>query len=166
MKYIKETDLKWSLKFKVTVDNVNVKLPVYIHNADEKIGQSLKPQLIWDYKVDRVSFFVKQTYTTEDARQLTIKQRHCIFHNEKKLDIDTMYTYSACTQQCRLKGIMKYCKCVPIFYPNVYEKKSCTINDYKCIYEHLNDIRDDMNCECELGCMNTVYEVGKLNEKP
>lgn len=164
MKYIKETDLKWSLKFKVTKDNDDSKLPVFIHSADEMIGRSLKPQLIWDYKVDKVSFFVKQTYTTQDARQLSIKQRHCIFFDERKLEIDHIYTYSACTQQCRLKKILKFCNCIPMFYPSVYEKKSCSINDYKCIYEHLNEINDDKHCECELGCLNTVYEVGKLNE--
>lgn len=86
---------------------INYVLKIYIHNSDEVPGLDMQPQHIWDYKVDRISFSVKQTYTTEDARQLTIKQRHCIFENEVKLKIDHMYTYTACTSQCRMEESKK-----------------------------------------------------------
>lgn len=128
------------------------------------LGKSLKPQLIWDYKVDRISFSVKQTYTTEDTRQLTIKQRRCIFKDEIKLKVDHIYTYSACTQQCRLLKTIQYCNCVPMFYANVYEKRQCGFKDYKCVYDNIKKIDFDAKCNCELGCLNTVYEVSKLNE--
>lgn len=124
----------------------------------------MQPQHIWDYKVDRISFSVKQTYTTEDARQLTIKQRHCIFENEVKLKVDYMYTYTACTSQCRMENSVKYCKCVPHFYPEIDGFRHCKLEELNCIAEHLDDIKAIDRCSCELGCSNTVYEVEKLNE--
>lgn len=36
-------------------------------------GMDTNPQHIWDRRVEKISFSVKQTYTTPDARQLSIK---------------------------------------------------------------------------------------------
>lgn len=49
------------------------------------INIDLQPQLIWDSKVDKIMFSFKQTYTTEDTRQLSVKQRRCIFEDEVQL---------------------------------------------------------------------------------
>lgn len=125
----------------------------------------MKPLLIWDYYVDKISFSVKQTYTTEDARQLSIKQRHCIFEDEKKLLTDRIYTYSACIQQCRMLKTLKKCRCVPHFYPNTIGERNCNFNDFACISKNIKVIESEESCFCELGCSNTVYEVEKLNEK-
>lgn len=60
---------------------------------------------------------MKQTYTTEDAKQLTIGQRKCIFPNEIKLDyFDGEYTFTNCMKECRIKNCLKYCDCIPPFY--------------------------------------------------
>lgn len=124
----------------------------------------MQPQHTWDYKVDRISFSVKETYTTEDARQLTIKQRRCIFENEIRLKTDHMYTYTACTRQCRMETAMKKCGCVPHFYSAVDHFKHCKLSELKCIAENHNEIKAIDKCLCELGCSNTVYEVEKLND--
>lgn len=60
---------------------------------------------------------MKQTYTTEDAKQLSIVQRKCIFPDEVKLDIyRNEYTFTACMKECRINKCMKFCKCLPPFY--------------------------------------------------
>jgi amiloride-sensitive sodium channel len=162
MRYIKETDLKWSLKF--TVKDTSVNMPIYILNSDEQAGLDIQPQHIWDYKVDKISFSVKQTYTTEDTRQLSIKQRHCIFSNELELQTDNIYTYTACTRQCRMDNSMRMCKCVPHFYPQIGRYRHCNIQQLRCIWENVENIKAVDHCSCQLGCSNTVYEVEKLNE--
>lgn len=125
----------------------------------------MQPQHVWDYRVNRISFSVKQTYTTSDARQLSVKQRHCIFEDEVKLKIDRMYTYTACTGQCRMENSMKLCKCVPHFYPKVAPFRHCRLSELRCIAENLDEIIATDKCSCELGCSNTVYEVEKLSDK-
>ncbi|EFA10172.2 sodium channel protein Nach [Tribolium castaneum] len=162
MRYIKETDLAWSLKF--TVKDTSVNMPIYILNSDEQAGLDIQPQHIWDYKINKISFSVKQTYTTEDTKQLSIKQRHCVFSDELKLQTDNIYTYTACTRQCRMDNSMRLCKCVPFFYPQIGGYKHCSLLQLSCIWENLDSIKSVDRCFCNLGCSNTVYEVEKLTE--
>ncbi|KAF5303462.1 hypothetical protein FQA39_LY09925 [Lamprigera yunnana] len=162
MRYIKETDIKWSLKFKVLESNDGFTFPVYIHNSDEIPGLDMQPQITWNFKVERVAFSMKQTYTTENTRQLSIKQRHCIFEDEVKLKIDHIYTFTACTRQCRMENSKKFCGCVPHFYLEKENFRHCKIHELACIADHLKDITSIDRCSCQLGCFNTVYDVEKL----
>ncbi|XP_044755808.1 sodium channel protein Nach-like [Coccinella septempunctata] len=163
MRYIKETDLKWSLAF--TVKNTDIKIPIYILNSDEMAGIDMRPQHIWDFTMRSISFSVKQTYTTEDTKQLSIKQRRCIFPDERKLEIDYIYTYTACARQCRMDTSMKLCGCVPFFYSISSESpyRYCRIRELECVANNKGKILDVEHCDCQLSCSNTVYEVEKLS---
>ena len=123
-----------------------------------------KPQHVWDFKTDKISFSVKETYTTEDARQLTVKQRRCVFDDEIKLPTDNVYTYSSCTRHCRMTESRKRCGCVPHFYQELDAFRQCNVRELGCVMDNLESIVDAEGCNCELGCYNTVYEVEKLNE--
>ncbi|XP_045473290.1 sodium channel protein Nach-like [Harmonia axyridis] len=160
---IKETDLKWSLAF--TVKNTDINIPIYMLNSDEIAGIDTPPQHVWDFTMKSISFAVRQTYTTEDTRQLSIKQRRCIFADERKLEIDYMYTYTACTRQCRIDSSMKLCGCVPFFYSfrSGSPYRYCSIREMECIANNKDQIVDIESCDCQLGCSNTVYEVEKLS---
>ncbi|KAK4875187.1 hypothetical protein RN001_011609 [Aquatica leii] len=162
MRYIKETDIKWSLKFEVVESNDSINFPVYIHNSDEIPGLDMQPQITWNFKVEKVAFSMKQTYTTDDTRQLSVKQRHCIFEDEVKLKIDHIYTYTACTRQCRMENSKKFCGCVPHFYSEIDTFRHCKITELSCIADHIKDIESIDRCSCHLGCFNTVYDVEKL----
>lgn len=63
----------------------SVTFQIYILHSDDIIGIDVQPQVIWDYKLNEISLSIKQTYTTDDTRQLTIKQRRCVFEDEIKL---------------------------------------------------------------------------------
>lgn len=94
-------------------------LQIYIHSTEEMAGLELSAQHSWDRRVEKVSFSVKHTYTTEDARQLSIRQRRCVFADEQSLETSNIYTYSACMRQCRMQRSRSFCKCVPHFYPPI-----------------------------------------------
>ncbi|XP_031341381.1 sodium channel protein Nach-like [Photinus pyralis] len=162
LRKILETDMKWSLKFEVLQTEEDIKFPVYIHDSNEIPGLDMQPQIIWNFKVDKVAFSMKQTYTTDDTRQLSIRQRHCIFSDEVKLKIDHMYTYTACTRQCRMENAKKFCGCVPHFYAEMGQFRHCKINELACIADNINDIKSTERCPCKLGCYNTVYDVEKF----
>lgn len=98
---------------------------IYIHSTEEMAGLEQSAQHSWDHRVEKVSFSVKHTYTTEDARQLSIKQRRCIFADEQKLETSVIYTYSACMRQCRMQRSRMFCKCVPHFYPTMSMFSDC-----------------------------------------
>nr|XP_023027158.1 sodium channel protein Nach-like [Leptinotarsa decemlineata] len=139
-------------------------LAIYILDSDEVAGIDTQPQHMWDFRMETIKFSVKQTYTTEDTAQLSIKQRQCAFPNEIKLMGEEIYSYTACTRECRMKNAMKLCSCVPFFFPiGTTGYVHCKIDELACISKHLEEIKSVDSCSCYLGCSNTVYEVEKLD---
>ncbi|XP_045764971.1 sodium channel protein Nach-like isoform X1 [Maniola jurtina] len=160
--FIHETDAKWSFMFNSFRNDTTI--DVYIHSTEEMAGLEQNSQHSWDSRVEKVSFSVKHTYTTEDARQLSIRQRRCIFADEKSLETSNIYTYTACMRQCRMQRCRSLCKCVPHFYPLIKGYKHCTVKELECIAKHVAAITDVTRCACELGCSHTVHEVEKLTD--
>ncbi|XP_072940542.1 sodium channel protein Nach [Epargyreus clarus] len=160
--FIHETDAKWSFMFNSYRNDTII--DIYIHSTEEMAGLEQSAQHSWDRRVEKVSFSVKHTYTTEDARQLSIRQRRCVFADELKLETSDVYTYSACMRQCRMKRSRSYCKCVPHFYPAIKGYRHCTVRELECIAKYASVITDVTRCACELGCTHTVYEVEKLTD--
>lgn len=110
---------------------------------------------------------MKQTYTTDDAKQLTVGQRKCLFQGEIDLNYykNDIYSLSACMKQCRMQKANKLCGCIPPFYaPTTGNKfRQCSLSDFKCLQENLNNITGIRGClHCELSCLNTVYESEKF----
>ncbi|XP_049865918.1 pickpocket protein 28-like isoform X2 [Pectinophora gossypiella] len=160
--FIHETDAKWSFMFNSYRNDTII--DIYIHSTEEMAGLELSAQHSWDRRVEKVSFSVKHTYTTEDARQLSIRQRRCVFADELPLETSNIYTYSACMRQCRMQRSRSFCKCVPHFYPVIPGYRVCTLSELECIAKYEAAITDVTKCTCELGCSHTVYEVEKLTE--
>ncbi|PNF31312.1 hypothetical protein B7P43_G11545 [Cryptotermes secundus] len=191
LEHIYETDSKWSLRMLIEngdmKDNTLKPVRVYLHSAEDIPITDVSPQHVWDRKIKKIAFDSKQTYTTEGARQLSIKQRKCVFEDEIKLLTSDTYTYHSCMIQCRMKIARDLCKCVPFFYQiievvlnvvsslsfHLYRKchymilifsdgfNSCDLQGLQCLGKHKDEIRL-IKCPCELGCSNTVYEVDKL----
>lgn len=108
-----ETDKKWSLFFKP-----KLKSRIFVHSHQENFGWDYRPQIEWDLETSsELLISMKQTYTTEDARQLSVLQRKCIFPDELKLDIySDEYTFTSCMKECRIEKCLRFCKCIPPFY--------------------------------------------------
>lgn len=92
---------------------------IFIHNTDDMLIVDTLPHHLWTRRIAKIFFDSKQTYTTEGARQLTIKQRKCVYPDEISLVTDNIYTFTACMIQCRMDTSRKLCGCVPWFYKNI-----------------------------------------------
>jgi len=161
-----ETDKKWALQFVPTVSS-----RIYVHSIDEVSGYDFRPTL--EHTVGfsmNLLISMKQTYTTDDARQLTVAQRKCIFPDERRLKYykDDVYSFSQCMKQCRLERSHSFCQCIPPFYvpaaaTNNY--RHCGIEDFSCLVKYVNNITDIKACKhCELSCLNTVYDIEKFSK--
>ncbi|XP_018785569.1 PREDICTED: sodium channel protein Nach isoform X2 [Bactrocera latifrons] len=155
-----ETDKKWALYF---VPNGTAK--VFIFSNEEYFGSDFNAQIEWEdnQKVEaRIS--KKNTYTTDDARQLTIGQRKCIFYDEVKLQyFPEGYTFSSCMKECRMKRAIKFCKCNPPFYKPIPSVPTCGVSDLLCLEKNKANITNIRNCmQCELSCSKTVFNIEKL----
>nr|CAH7763692.1 unnamed protein product [Callosobruchus chinensis] len=156
---IQETDPDWAVRF--VVRNTNTPIWIYITSSDELASTDTQPHHVWDFNVEEVMFSVKETYTTADTAQLSIKQRRCAFDDDIKLAGYTDYSYTLCTRQCRMNNVLRLCKCLPYFYPS--HKRPCDFKELTCVVEKLDEILNLDHCNCYLGCSNTVYEVEKLD---
>uniref|UniRef100_A0A1I8P581 Sodium channel protein Nach n=2 Tax=Stomoxys calcitrans TaxID=35570 RepID=A0A1I8P581_STOCA len=155
-----ETDKKWALFF---VPNSTVK--IFIFSNEEYFGQDFNPQIEWsEGEVVEVRISKKNTYTTDDARQLSIGQRKCIFHDEVKLKyFPEEYTFSSCMKECRMKKAINLCKCLPSFYKPVSSVPMCGLDELSCLSDARNNITNIKDCmQCELSCSKTVYNIEKL----
>ncbi|RZF46404.1 hypothetical protein LSTR_LSTR012450 [Laodelphax striatellus] len=92
---------------------------VYLHSAEDYPSFDLEPQLVWLGQIAKMFFSSKDTYTTDNARQLSVAQRKCIFEDERRLITAPKYTYVACMLQCRMHKTLHMCACVPHFYPKI-----------------------------------------------
>ncbi|XP_073973573.1 amiloride-sensitive sodium channel pickpocket 23 isoform X2 [Rhodnius prolixus] len=164
--YIYETDTRWSVLF-----NGNAKknpYSIYIHSSDALPSIEMHPQHVWTKTISKIQFASKTTYTTEESKQLSAKQRKCVFPYEVKLATAPEYSYWACMSECRMKFALKKCSCVPYFYHKIDGFPYCNLDGLVCLSKYTDDFKKSLYCPCELGCMNTVYEVEKLvdsNEK-
>ncbi|CAG9857482.1 unnamed protein product [Phyllotreta striolata] len=159
--FIEETDLKWSLSFQVK--SKSSVFSIYILNSNEVCTWDSRPQHVWDFKIERALFSMKQTYTTEDAKQLNLNQRRCAFQNELQIEFDDTYSYTACATECRMRNAVKYCGCAPHFYPSGNGYDRCDWARMRCIARHFERIVSIEACRCPLGCLHTAYEIEKLD---
>lgn len=108
---------------------------------------------------------MKQTYTTEDAETLSIKQRKCIFDHEVEVTYykKDIYTFTSCMRECRVKRSNKFCKCIaPYYKPQRNTYRQCDVADIPCLTKYRKNITDIRYCRhCELNCLNTVYDIEK-----
>ncbi|XP_076266135.1 uncharacterized protein LOC143199899 [Rhynchophorus ferrugineus] len=157
IQYIKEADTKWSLQFSLK----SRKAPVYVYilSVDDMVSINVQPQHKWEFQIYKINFLMRQTYTTDDTKQLSVKQRRCVFQDEYRLKVHNVYTYSACTIQCRMENAKKICGCIPYFYKTLEDFPYCTVQELQCIAKHFEDIKQLDTCNCQLGCDNIIYEV-------
>lgn len=100
--------------------------------------------------------------------QLTVGQRKCIFPDEVKLKYykDDIYSFSACMKYCRMEKAQKLCRCIPPFYkPATGKYRQCGLDDFLCLLKFRENITDIRGCrQCELSCVNTVYDIEKYTK--
>lgn len=160
---IHETDKSWSLELTLTETS-----KFYLHSVTEVFNYDNRVQFVWepDSSID-VLISMKQTYTIEDAAQLTVAQRKCIFPQKNEVEIhyyqDEEYSLSACMKECRMENAINFCKCIPPFYAPVTTKAPiCEIKDFVCLSKYVLNITSIRRClKCELSCLNTVYDIEK-----
>ncbi|XP_055630176.1 sodium channel protein Nach-like [Toxorhynchites rutilus septentrionalis] len=104
------------------------------------------------------SYVVQETVASDSLKDLTIKQRNCIFYDERH-DGYKSYSYNLCVMRCRAARALELCNCKPHFYPFV-DGPTCTIDGLLCLASHPSWFRKQ-SCSCLKPCTETVFiEVG------
>ncbi|XP_065084557.1 pickpocket protein 19-like [Ochlerotatus camptorhynchus] len=102
------------------------------------------------------SYVVLETEASDRLRDLSVKQRSCIFYDEKYQGLE-IYTYNLCVMHCRATRALNLCQCKPHFYPFV-DGPTCTIGGLRCLANHPS-WHDKHSCRCLKPCTEIVYYV-------
>ncbi|XP_055535445.1 uncharacterized protein LOC129724513 [Wyeomyia smithii] len=102
-----------------------------------------------------VSHIVQETIANAKLRDLSIKQRNCIFFDEE-IEGNKFQSYNICVMRCRAIRSYDRCRCVPHFYPFLNEGPTCTLNGLLCLSKH-PDWYDKKFCYCLKPCTEVVY---------
>lgn len=167
LQQIFETDKSWALEMYLKRESL-----IYLHSVREVFSYDNRAQFIWE-SLNTVDLLIsmKETYTTQDANQLSVTQRKCIFPEEEEINFheekDEKYSLSACMKKCRMKRAIEFCKCIPPFYTRKMNTQIpyCGIQNMTCIFNFAQNITDITKCShCELSCDNTVYDIEKFSK--
>ena len=88
----------------------------YYHSPHDVLDVSNNGFPIADNAVKIVRVGALTTYTTPEARTLSIPQRKCRYPDENNLRISPVYTFNFCQMECRMRIARQRCDCIPHFY--------------------------------------------------
>ncbi|XP_060819350.1 sodium channel protein Nach-like isoform X4 [Bombus pascuorum] len=92
----------------------------------------------------------------------------CIAEDQNILEYFSVYRYSNCYANCRVKAMIQLCGCLPFIYDNIaesYNISRCEIEYLPCIQRNaklisiVKDIQNEnFTCSCRTPCENMIYD--------
>ncbi|XP_033197227.2 sodium channel protein Nach isoform X1 [Bombus vancouverensis nearcticus] len=92
----------------------------------------------------------------------------CIAEDQNTLEYFSVYRYSNCYANCRVKAMIRLCGCLPFIYDNIaesYNISRCEIEHLPCIQRNakligiVKDIQNEnFTCSCRTPCENMNYD--------
>ncbi|XP_037868898.1 pickpocket protein 28 [Bombyx mori] len=137
------------------VMNLSTGYKVYIH------GPSEVPDVATKNMYSEKDFYLKlyvtavAIYTTSDAAELSISQRRCRFPEENNLLHNSIYSYTMCRMECRIRLCLKYCRCIPHFYRKIGDERICDVKGLQCLSKYkdeLTKLRQKNGMKIDCGC--------------
>ncbi|XP_055530563.1 sodium channel protein Nach-like [Wyeomyia smithii] len=160
---------------------------VFVHNpqdfpADSDFEDTLQPG--WDVDLCVTPLPIS---SSSSLRRVPLEQRQCFMENEGKLQSNSQFSLNLCMSECRLRTIIRLCKCVPFFYAdfNITEAENvplCTLQSVDCLRhfrKYFYSLRPPpgvsgqqeanmnlgMDCDCMPSCKFLNYNVQSIASK-
>ncbi|KAL0832438.1 hypothetical protein ABMA28_000671 [Loxostege sticticalis] len=155
------------------VINISASYDVYVHGPSEVPDVSTKRQHSAEDFYMKLYVTALTVYTAPEAAKLSVAQRRCRFINENILKHNSVYTYTMCRMECRIRLCLKYCNCIPHFYRKIGDEKTCDVAGLKCLFNYKDELfklqeKDGkkINCGCLPICddVNYVIQSNALQE--
>ncbi|KAM3956664.1 pickpocket 9 [Aphomia sociella] len=122
------------------VINLSTSYDVYIHGPLEVPDISTKHQHSAEDFYMKLYVTALTVYTSPEAAKLSVAQRRCRFLHENILQHNSVYTYTMCRMECRIRLCLKYCKCIPHFYRKIGDEKICDIKGLHCLAQYKDEL--------------------------
>ncbi|CAH1395974.1 unnamed protein product [Nezara viridula] len=149
----------------VAMMEMNSDLQVFIHSPQEIPESASKWFLSAQKHYLALEFEALAIYSTENTRELSVKQRKCRFLDESNLETSPVYSYNMCRSECRMRLAFKLCSCVPYFYRNIGKYRICDVAGMRCLSqykERLIQLRDSVGNKHRCDCYPTCNEINYI----
>ncbi|XP_023945162.2 sodium channel protein Nach-like [Bicyclus anynana] len=139
---------------------------VYIHSPLEVPDVASKYHHSPSYFYMKIFVTATTVYTSDEAAGLSVAQRRCRFSHENNLKHNSVYSYTMCRIECRIRLCLQYCQCIPHFYRRIGDEKICDVKGLHCLARYKDILINLMHkggkkvdCECFPICHNVHYSV-------
>ncbi|XP_060804626.1 sodium channel protein Nach-like [Amyelois transitella] len=149
---------------------------LFIHHPDEVI-LATSPSYQIGRSYTSLAVKVWSTRVTDLVHYFYQRYRKCRFLDEPISKRYPVYSYNHCLLECRIRMMLKLCRCVPHFYKYLSHEEVCDLKRLKCIKEYKNELmklstsertwkrfanKDDLpksprDCNCPSSCESDVY---------
>ncbi|RZC36390.1 sodium channel protein Nach-like, partial [Asbolus verrucosus] len=111
-----------------------------------------------------------ETSTDDVTRLMSVENRGCRFYDENILRYSSVYSMSACENECRANAQMKVCGCIVHTLPH-NDEKDCDFDGIVCIVDNDKTISQIVKtCSCFSSCFdmeinNIGYTINAQNQQ-
>ncbi|XP_039443609.1 uncharacterized protein LOC120423762 [Culex pipiens pallens] len=139
------------------IDTYESTISFIIHSPTELVTSDTPFTMMGTSDEVVVSYEVQETVASKRLRDLTVKQRNCIFNDERHHGLE-FYSYNLCVMRCRAAKALELCHCKPHFYPFV-DGPTCTVAGLLCLAEQPSGrwYDEKLSCRCLKPCTEIVY---------
>uniref|UniRef100_A0A2H1VM38 SFRICE_025969 n=1 Tax=Spodoptera frugiperda TaxID=7108 RepID=A0A2H1VM38_SPOFR len=137
------------------VMNISTSYDVYIHGPQEVPDISTKFQRSAKGYYMKLYVTALTVYTSPEAAKLSVNQRRCRFPHENNLKHNSIYTYTMCRMECRIRLCLKYCRCIPHFYRRIGDEQLCDVEGLHCLSKYKDELyrlQDSSGKKVMCGC--------------
>lgn len=117
-----QQDSMYAYKYNFNITLMFITFQIYVHGPYELPDSSSKSIHSDDGFFLQVYLTALTLFSSRRARELSVGQRNCRFHDESNLQHNPVYSYRLCRMECRIRISKKLCNCMPHFYRKLGKK--------------------------------------------
>ncbi|GAB0097885.1 sodium channel protein Nach [Sergentomyia squamirostris] len=138
-------------------------IEVMVHDAEEFPQSSVTTAVAQPGQEVVIAVKPSVVSSRPSVRGVAVKKRNCYFNDEYKLRATKKYTLNSCIAECRVDTIVKKCKCLPFFFPDIStfanEYRQCDLHDVDCLRNY-RSIFESLQPPLNTPGFNTTIDIG------
>ncbi|XP_050535606.1 pickpocket protein 28-like isoform X2 [Daktulosphaira vitifoliae] len=143
-------------------------IKVIIHEADIFPETSTLDAIAQPGNILKMAINPYYVKSEENVKSLKLSQRLCLFPDEAKLLTLNLYDYQQCINECRVRIIYNYCKCIPFFYPlSLNSSILCNLTHAECMNKNSavfsNLLPDNVSENSETLCTDCLPDCSQVS---
>ena len=138
-----------------------------INSAQESFNMRSETIIADIGKVTEILVTPAQYLASDNIRPLDIRTRACRFADElpEEMKMFKYYSQVGCHYECLLRKSREQCRCTPWSYPTAIgddeDKAICDLYGHYCFDQHMRDLSQLKNCDCDPDCERTLFTLSK-----